>query len=211
MKRMSMVIIALLLTVAGCTPSYLHVPDPTVYMNRGFPYHDDNPTVMVLPFEGPSYYPEIGMYTGMLFYHKLLERHGSLTASLSQDTGWYEQGMSWNGKTALALEAGRREGSDYILTGSVDNYLVGHITSSRVIVTARLMDVSTGETLYFASGYGSGKPGKTYLLYDTKAGESTPSNTAVIAAVVDNLVNDCFGPFTGYLAPLNPLTSLIPH
>ena len=205
-----LVIMVLLLSAAGCTPSYLYVPDPTVYMKKGFPDHDDTPTLTVLPFEGPSYYPEIGMYTAKLFYQKLLERHGSLTASLSQDPDWYEKGMSWNGKTAMALEAGRRDESDYILIGTVDNYLVGHITSSRVIVTARLIEVSTGETLYFASGYGSGKPGKTFLLFDIKSGEYTPSTTSVIAAVVDNLVKDCFGIFTGYLEPLNPLISLVP-
>lgn len=202
---------ALLFSTAGCTPSYLHVPAPTVYMKKGVPAYDETPTVTVLPFEGPAYYPEIGLYTAKLFYQELLERHGSFTVFLSQDRDWYEKGMSWNGKTALALQAGVRDGSDYILIGSVDNYLVGNITSSRVIVTARLLEVNTGDTLYFASGYGSGQPGKTFLIFDTKPGERTPSNTSVIAAVVDNLVKDCFGRFTGYLEPLNPLTSLFHH
>lgn len=209
-NRWCVVIMMLLLSAAGCTPSYLYLPHPTVYMKKGLPDHDYTTTLTVLPFEGPSYYPEIGMYTAKLFYQKLLERHGSIITSLSQETDWYEKGMSWNGKTAMALDAGRRNESDYILIGSVDNYLVGHITNSRVIVTARLMEVSTGETLYFASGYGSGKPGKTFLLFDIKSGEYTPSTTSVIAAVVDNLVKDCFGIFTGYLEPLNPLISLVP-
>ena len=195
-----------LLSLLGCTPSFLYVPDPTVYVREGFPPQETTARVTVLPFESPSYYPEIGMYTSKLFFQHLLKKEG-FEVSFFPETNWYEKGRSWNGKTGLAAEEGRKLMSDYILIGSVDQYLVGHITSNRVTVTTRLIEVMTGETVYYATGYGSGKPGRTFLLLDLKAGETTPSTTSVLYAVVDHMVKDCFDRGMGYFKSLNKIFS----
>jgi len=186
----------------GCTPSFLYIADPTVYVRKEIPNQETTSKLTVLPFESPSYYPEIGMYTAKLCFQQLLEKK-EFEVSFSQHTDWYERGGSWVGKTELAVEEGRRLKSNYILIGSVDQYLVGYITDSRVTVTARLIEVKTGETIYFATGYGSGKPGKTFLSLDIKGGEKTPSATSVLYAVVDHIIKDCFDRKKGYLRPLN--------
>jgi len=179
------------LSLLGCTPSFLYVPAPTVYVREEFSPQDTTARITVLPFESPSYYPEIGIYTSKLFFQHLLKKKG-FEVSFSPETNWYERGKDWNGKTGLAAEEGRKLMSDYILIGSVDYYMIGHITSNKVTITARLIEVTTGETLYFATGYGSGKPGRTYYILDLKAGETTPSATSVLYAVVDHMVKDCF-------------------
>ena len=147
---------------------------------------------MVLPFESPSYFSEAGIFTAKLFYQRLLEQEEFTDIFYSQNSDWFEKGMTWSGRTELAIEEGRRAEVDYILIGSIDYFLVGHITTSRVTVTARLLEVMSGETIYFATGYGSGKPGKTFLFFDSRAGEHTPSPTAVLSVVVNNMVRDCF-------------------
>ena len=192
------------LSLWGCTPSFLYVSDPTVYVRKEFSSQETTSRLTVFPFESPSYYPEIGMYAAKLFFQQLLEKK-EFEVSFSQDTDWYEKGRSWIGKTELAVEAGRRLGSTYILIGSVDQYLVGHITSNKVMVTVRLIVVKTGETIYFATGYGSGTPGKTFLILDLKSGENTPSATSVLYAVVDHIVKDCFERKKCYLGPLNTI------
>lgn len=185
----------------GCTPGFLYVSDPTVYVRKKISLQETTSKLTVLPFESPSYYPEIGMYTAKLFFQQLLEKK-EFEVSFSQYADWRERGRSWIGKTEMALEEGRRLGSTFILIGSVDQYMFGNITSNRVMVTARLIEVSTGETIYYATGYGSGKPGKTFLFLDTKSGENTPSATSVLYAVVNHIVKDCFDK-KGYLGPLN--------
>ncbi|MBW2553114.1 MAG: hypothetical protein KAS98_13805 [Deltaproteobacteria bacterium] len=185
-------ILAILFNLWGCTPSFLYVPKPTVYVKEELPPRETPLRLAVLPFESPDYYPEIGMYTAKLFFQKLIERREFKEVSFSQETNWYERGGSWNGRTELAVEEGKSLKSDYILIGSIERYQVGHITSNGVIVTVRLIEVETEETIYFATGYGSGKPGKTFLIMDLKAGEPTPSTTSVLYAVVDNLIKDCF-------------------
>jgi len=190
------------LSLWRCTPSFLYVSDPTVYVREELPPQETTSRLTVFPFESPSYYPEIGMYAAKLFFQQLLEKK-EFEVSFSQDTDWCEKGRSWVGKTELAVEEGRRRGSDYILIGSVDQYMVGYITSSRVMVTARLIEVRTGEPIYFATICGSGKPGKTFLVLDLKSGENTPSATSVLYAVVNHIVKDCFDRKKGYLGPLN--------
>ncbi|KPJ60750.1 MAG: hypothetical protein AMJ42_01370 [Deltaproteobacteria bacterium DG_8] len=190
------------LSLWGCTPSFLYVSDPTVYIRKDISSQEAPSKLTVLPFESPSYYPEIGMYTSKLFFQQLLEKK-EFEVLFSQETDWYEKGRNWIGKTELAVEEGRKSRSDYILIGSVDQYLVGHITSNRVTVTVRLIEVRTGETIYFATGYGSGKPGKTFLLLDLKNAESTPSATSVLYSVVDHIIKDCFDRKKGFLGPLN--------
>jgi TolB-like protein len=184
-------LLVVLFNLWGCTPSFIHIPDPTVYMRKELPPQETTVKLTVLPFESPSYYPEIGMYTSKLFYQQLLKKK-EFEVSFSQEADWHERGGSWIGKTELAVEEGRKLMSDYIIIGRVDHYMVGHITSNRVTVTTRLIEVKTGETLYFATGYGSGKPGRTFLLLDLKAGETTPSAISVLYAVVDHIVKDCF-------------------
>jgi TolB-like protein len=176
----------------GCTPSFVYVPDPTVYVKKDLVPHTVSPKLAVLPFESPFYNPDSGMYTAKLFYQRLLARKEFREVFFSQETDWYKKGMSWMGKSELAREEGRMRQADYILIGSIDYYLVGHTTPNAVTVTARLLEVATGETIYFATGYGSGKPGKTFLLLDYKSGEYTPSATSVLSEVVDNLIKDCF-------------------
>jgi TolB-like protein len=176
----------------GCTPSFVYVPDPTVYVKKDLVPHTVSPKLAVLPFESPFYNPDSGMYTAKLFYQRLLARKEFREVFFSQETDWYKKGMSWMGKSELAREEGRMRQADYILIGSIDYYLVGHTTPNAVTVTARLLEVATGETIYFATGYGSGKPGKTFLLLDYKSGEYTPSATSVLSKVVDNLIKDCF-------------------
>jgi len=200
--RCSTLLFLAVLSLWGCTPSFLYISDPTVYVREELPPQETTSRLTVLPFDSPSYYPEIGMYTAKLFFQQLLEKK-EFEVSFSQDTDWCEKGKSWTGKTELAVEEGRRLGSDYILIGSIDHYMIGHITSSRVMVTARLIEVRTGETMYFATVSGSGKPGKTFLLLDLKSGEHTPSATSVLYAVVDTIVKDCFERKKGYLRPLN--------
>lgn len=201
--------IILLLTVVvlgstGCTPSIIYVADPTVYLQKDLAPQEASPKLVVLPFESPSYNPDGGMYTAKLFYQRLLSRKALGEVVFYQETDWYTRGRSWMGKTGLALQEGSKRQADYVLIGSVDYYLIGHITPSAVTVTARLIEVATGETVYFATGYGSGKPGKTFLLLDYKAGSYTPSVTAVLTAVVDNLINDCFN-----RGPLRSLGTII--
>jgi TolB-like protein len=176
----------------GCTPSFVYVPNPTVYVKKDLVQHEVSPKLAVLPFESPFYSPDTGMYTAKLFYQRLLARKEFREVFFFQGTDWYTQGKSWMGKSELAREEGRRRQADYVLIGSIDYYLVGHTTRNAVTVTARLLEVATGETLYFATGYGSGKPGKTFFFLDYKSGEYTPSATSVLSAVVENLVKDCF-------------------
>ncbi len=190
-RRLALMLLITICYLGGCTPSFLHLQAPEVYVRKEFPTQETTATLTVLPFESPSYYPEIGMYTAQLFFQRLLGKK-KFEVSLSQTTEWYERGRDWNGKTGLALDQGKSLKSDYILIGSIDYYRVGHITSNKVTVTARLLEVKTGDTLYFATGAGSGKPGKTFLLLDLKAGELTPSATSVLSAVVDHLIEDCF-------------------
>ena len=75
------------LNFLGCTPSFLYVADPTVYVREGFPPQETTARVTILPFESPSYYPEIGMYTSKLFFQHLLKKKG-FEAFLSQETNW---------------------------------------------------------------------------------------------------------------------------
>ena len=194
MKKQGFIILvfATLFNLWGCTPAFLYVPKPTVYVEEGLPPRETPFRLAVLPFESHDYYPEIGMYTAKLFFQKLLERREFKEVSFSQETTWSEKGGSWNGRTELAVEEGKTLKSDYILIGRIERYQVGHITSNGVIVTVRLIEVETEETIYFATGYGSGKPGKTFLIMDLKAGSPTPSTTSVLYAVVDNLIKDCF-------------------
>ena len=105
----------------------------------------------------------------------------------------------------LAREAGSMHQADYVLIGSIEYYLAGHTTRNAVTVTARLLEVATGETIYFATGYGSGKPGKTFLLLDYKSAEHTPSATSVLSAVVENLIKDCFN--KGFFGSLKTIIS----
>jgi hypothetical protein len=66
--------------------------------------------------------------------------------------------------------------------------------------------VATEDTLYFATEYGSGKPGKTFLALDIKAGEPTPSASSVLYAVVDRIMKDCFEN-NGYFGFLSKISS----
>ena len=168
--RFIFLFIAALACIWGCTPSYIFAPNPTVYVKQDFTCETLPQTLMVLPFESPSYFFEAGLFTAKLFYERLLEKQEFTDIYYSQNSDWFEKGMTWHGRTERAIEEGRRAGVDYILIGSVDYYLVGHITTNRVTVTARLIEVLSGETMYFATGYGSGKPGKTFLLLN-----ATPS------------------------------------
>jgi len=208
MKRhtRTMLLFTVLATLWGCTPGFLYLSDPIVYEKKVLPRQETLPTIAVLPFESPSYYPEIGMYTSKLFFQRLLEKKAFEGVSFLQVSDWYEKGMSWHGKTALAIELGREHNSDYILLGSVDQYLIGYITSNKITVTARLIEVATGDTMYFATEYGSGKPGKTFLVFDLKAGEPTPSASSVLYAVVDRIMKDCFK--NNYFRFLSKLSSL---
>ena len=194
--RLIILVFALFFNLWGCTPAFLHIPDPTVYVKEEIPAQETPSIFAVLPFESPYYSPEIGMYTAKLFFQKFLEREELKEVLFFQGTDWYEKGGSWNVRTERAVEEGRRLKSDYIIIGSIDRYLVGYISSNSVTVTVRLIEVETGETMYFATGNGSGKPGKTFLILDLKAGEPTPSTTSVLYAVVenmvDNIVDDCF-------------------
>ena len=162
---------------------------------------------MVLPFESPSYQPEVGMYTAKLFFKRLLGRSRFDAISFSQNTDWFERGRSWEGRTELALKTGRAQKSDYILIGSVDRYLEGRITNNMVTVTVRLIEVETGKVTYFATCSGTGRPGKTFLIFDAKSGGPTPSTTSLLYTVVDRIVKDCFnrrwGPFKNIFASLN--------
>jgi TolB-like protein len=187
-----MLLFTVLATLWGCTPSFVYLSDPIVYVKKDIPQQETLPNIAVLPFECPSYYPEIGMYTAKLFFQRLHEKKEFESVSFLQVSDWYEKGMSWHGKTALAVELGRELNIDYILFGSIDQYLTGYITSNKITVTARLIEVATEETLYFATEYGSGKPGKTFLMFDIKAGEPTPSASSVLYAVVDRIMKDCF-------------------
>ena len=190
--RFIILLIPSFLGIWGCTPSFIYVPKPTVYVKQDLSQQEIPPTLMVLPFESPSYYSEIGTYTAKLFYQRLLEQKEFTDVSYSQNSNWFDKSMNWIGKTELAIAEGRKAEVDYILIGSINYYLVGHTTTNRVTITARLIEVLSGETIYFATGYGSGKPGKTFLFLDSKASEYTPSTTAVLSAVVNNMVKDYF-------------------
>ena len=194
MKKYSLSILLIIICVSGwgCTPSVVYVPSPTVYVKKNLASHKVSPKLAVLPFESPFYSPDSGMYTAKLFYQRLLARKEFREVFFSQETDWHTNGMSLMGKSELAREEGRVRQADYVLIGSVDYYLVGHTTPNAVTVTAQLLEVATGETIYFATGYGSGKPGKTFLLLDYKSAEHTPSATSVLSAVVENLIKDCF-------------------
>ena len=112
-------ILATLFNLWGCTPGFLYVPKPTVYVKEGLPPRETPLRLAVLPFESPDYYPEVGMYTAKLFFQKLIERREFKEVSFSQETNWYERGGGWNGRTELAVEEGKRLKSDYILIGSI--------------------------------------------------------------------------------------------
>ncbi len=176
----------------GCTPSFIYNPNPTVYVRRDLPEKEVPSKLVVLPFESPFYCSEVGMYASRLFYRQLLERKAFTSISFSQEADWFERGSGWLEKTRIAMQEGEKSEADYILIGSVDYYMLGYSTANRVTVTVRLIEVATGETIYFATGYGSGKPGNTYLLLGAKAGEHTPSTTSVLYAVVERMVKDCF-------------------
>jgi TolB-like protein len=184
--------LCVLFALWGCTPSFLYLSDPVIYVKKDLPGDGNSDKLIVLPFESPAEYPGLGMYTAELFYQRLLKQAQFGEVAFIQAPDWYEQGRSIKGKTELAAALGRDLQGEYVLIGSIDYYLVGHTTSNRVTVTARLMDTATGETLYYATEYGSGKPGKTFFPYDLRAGEATPSTSSVLSAVVDQIVKGYF-------------------
>ena len=192
LHRLIFFFLAICLCAWGCTPSVIVAPRPTVYVKQDLAHYDLPQTLMVLPFESPSYFLEAGTFTAKLFYQRLLEQDEFSNIIYSQNPDWFEKGFTWNGRTELAIEEGRRAEADYILIGSIDYFLVGHINTNQVTVTARLIEVMSGETIYFATGYGRGKPGQTFLFFDSRPGEHTPSPTAVLSVVVNNIVRDCF-------------------
>lgn len=186
-------ILCMLFSLWGCTPSFLYLSDPVVYVKKDLPRNGIAAKLVVLPFESPSDDEGIGMYTAKLFYERLLKQEEFSAVAFLQVPDWYEQGRSLQGKTELAAALGRDSQGEYVLIGSIDYYLVGHITSNRVTVTARLLETATGETIYYATEYGSGKPGRTFFPFDLEAGETTPAPSSVLSAVVDKLVKGYFG------------------
>jgi hypothetical protein len=192
LHRLIFSLIGVCLCVWGCTPSVIVAPRPTVYVKQEIFDCDLPQTLMVLPFESPSYFLEAGTFTAKLFYQRMLEQDEFTKIIYSQNPDWFEKGLTWNGRTELAIEEGRRAEADYILIGSIDYFLVGNITTNQVTVTTRLIEVMSGETIYFATAYGSGRPGQTFFFFDSRPGEHSPSPTAVLSAVVNNIVRDCF-------------------
>ena len=59
--RLIILVFALFFNLWGCTPAFLHIPDPTVYVKEEIPPQET-------PSKFPYYYPEIGMYTAKLFF-----------------------------------------------------------------------------------------------------------------------------------------------
>jgi len=185
--------LCILLSLWGCTPAFLYLSAPVVYVKKDLPRHGISAKLVVFPFESPSDDSGIGMYTAKLFYDRLLKQEEFSAVAFLQVSDWYEKGGSLQGKTELAAALGRDFQSEYVLIGSIDYYLVGHITSNRITVTAKLLETATGETLYYATEYGSGKPGKTFFPLDLEAGETTPSSSSLLCAVVDRIVKGYFG------------------
>lgn len=193
--------LCILFTLWGCTPSFLYLSDPVIHVKKDLPGNGVSAKIIVFPFESPADYPGLGMFAAKLFYERLLKQEEFREVAYVEVPDWYEKGRSLQGKTELAAELGRDLQSEYVLIGSIDYYLVGHTTSNRVTVTARLMETATGETLYYATEYGSGKPGKTFFPFDLETGETTPATSSVLNAVIDKLVKGYFSfnylPFVG--------------
>ncbi len=178
--------------IAGCLPSYVRVSPPVVYVKEGFPSSIGSSRLIVLPFDSPSYYPEIGFSAGNLFYRSLLKKGTFGEVFFYQDPEWHERGRTWSGKTELAIEMARRTGYQFVLVGEVESYRWGKVASPHVALTVRLIDAETAQTLRFVGGTGRGKPGNTYLLFNTERPEESPSTSKVFAAVIEDLVSRFF-------------------
>ena len=95
-----------------------------------------------------------------------------------------------------AVLRARDRHADLALIGFIESYMPGTATDTNISLSAMVVDVSQGDSLWWGADRLTGKPGNTFLLWDAALSPDAPSANKLLDRSVRRIVHKIYADYT---------------
>ncbi len=149
-----------------------------------------NSHLAILQFQTSESTPELGLKASKIFDEKISKKHFFKTITIIEDTSWFKREERF--KINKAVLQARSLNADLLLFGAIEDYMPADNIETKVTLAVKLINVASGELLWWGRKKTVGKPGNTFLFFAKFLSPSPPDVEKLLNKAAQNIIDDIF-------------------
>lgn len=186
---------SMILLLLGCYPGWIVPKRVEVFEQKPFYQLKQKARLVITPFdtlEDAGQPAGLGITAARVFEEKLTKRNFFRKITVIPEATWLDQLEHRDVKIRKFISEGVQEQADLILYGGIENYTYGTATDTTITISVQLISTATGETIWWGKSTVQGKPGATFLLWNSNVSPDTPGLDRRLTRAADRIVTEMF-------------------
>jgi len=178
--------------ITGCHPGYI-VPGKVETISRSSLIHLSNTGhLIIFPFETIEHSPKLSLEAAERFNEEINKYNFFKKITLIDDNSLLIDFKNHQLKIQKALYYANEQNADAILLGKVEEYSYSVSVDTKVSLKIMIIDVKSGEKLWWGGKTVIGKQGNTFLLIGNRLSPNPPSAQKLLLNAVKKITASIF-------------------
>ncbi len=190
--RKTTLILFALFFLCGCHPGFIVPSTVDVFIKKSVRPFLITGHLVILPFECPGASSEPGREVALQLKENITRIDYLKKVTPIEEAPWRKQIETRYDRLQKTLKIARQTEADLVLTGSVEGVLFGNLDETATTISARLLSVKTGKTLWWGKHRVTGKSGKTFFLLDAMLPADPPDLHRLLTYSADKITSEIF-------------------
>jgi hypothetical protein len=161
--------------VGACYPGWTVPSRPEIFITRNLGHYARTARVAVIPFRNDYFDRQLGAEAAGCIKQALLHKDLFTEITVIEDAFWHNRKVDTGAVINQALYDVQADGFDLLIVGDVKAYQPSSAAETKAVVSARLIEIASGKTLWWGQASCTGRRGKTFLFWAENLSADPPS------------------------------------
>ena len=190
-KKLSLLLVLPLLAFVSCLSPQPPTSRRDVYL-EGKIKEPASRTLLIFSFQTPSYAAPWAVRGAEIFHQEFLRANRLQKVVLDTDCPWTVEDRGEEASIQRAIAEASRRGVDLLLLGRWESLIFGRLTGHKAALRLRLIEVSTGKTLWYEQSVQEKRASDSSYPVETQLSAPPQELDATVRDLARKMVNDLF-------------------
>ncbi len=165
MKKGPLALLLLCFSVCACLPGWTVPSRPEIFISHNLGTYASTGRVAIMPFQNDHYAQQLGTEAAEFVKQALMARRMFKESMVIENAFWHNRQVDTAAVINQALCDVQAQGFDLLMVGDILDYMPSTAGETKAVISARLIEIASGETLWWGKASCSGRGGRTFLLW----------------------------------------------
>jgi len=178
----------------GCYPGWIVPQRVEIFEQKPFYQYKSRAQLMITPFDALEEVMQtagLGAKAARIFEEELTKRHFFRSISVVPEEDWLDQLENRETKIMKFINQAQQDHADLVLYGAIENYVYG-AKGTAMTVSMQLVSSATAETVWWGKSTVTGKPGASFLLFNSTTSPDAPDLERCLKRAAQRLTSQMF-------------------